>query len=172
MKASKHGKRLLALVTLGTLGVMAMMSGCGQGGDGELSQIKAGPPDLRFSGIPVQMYVPGAAAPVDVLNGGTFKVPCNTPGFRARYRYENVGQSPAAAHSNASQVTGSGTYAFAQAAMGAGTLRYAFASFGAVAAPNIETKLSIRLDAPGVGAVWEADEANNVWVAKVIRSCP
>jgi hypothetical protein len=41
-----------------------------------------------------------------------------------------------------------------------------------VPVPNVATKLSIRLDAPGVGVVAEGVETNNLWVAKVTRYCP
>jgi hypothetical protein len=139
------------------------------GGSVDASRTLAGPPDLRFSGIPVQVYTPSGAT-IAVDNGATFHVPCQTTGFRARYRYENAGGSIAGAHTNSSMAAGSAVYPFAQAAMGAGVLRYAWASFGAVNPPNTAVKLAIRLDSAAVVA--EASEANNLWVAKVVRDCP
>ena len=127
-------------------------------------------PDLKFASANVQVYVPSLGVFSPVAYGATFSVPCNTNGFRARYRYGNYGPVSAGAHVNQSQVVGSGAYSFAQSTLTAGTLRETFASFGAIVVPNSPTKLAIRLDSTFV--VGESDESNNTWVAKVVRNCP
>ncbi len=149
----------------------AAISACGSS-DSSPSALKAGPADLRFVGSTVEMLLPPSSAPVTVAAGTAFKITCGTQGFRARYRYGNSGQSPAPAFKNASGIVGGGTYQFDQAAIAPGATRWAHASFGQVAVANVETKLSIRLDAPGVGVVAEGSETNNTWVAKVVRVCP
>lgn len=155
--------------TLASTALALALSACGTAPEAALSELRAGPPDLRFSGIPVTIYLPSGGT-VDVLNGATFQIPCNTTGFRAKYRYENAGQSGAATHNNQSGVIGGATYNFAQNALPMSTLRYAWASFGGVPA-NVEQKIWMRLDS-GPAVVGESNELNNAWVAKVVRTCP
>jgi hypothetical protein len=85
----------------------AAATACGSSEDA--SQLMAGPADLRFGGAGVEILLPYLATPVTVPNGGSFHVKCDLQGFRARYRYENVGESAAAAHTNASGVAGGAT---------------------------------------------------------------
>lgn len=144
---------------------------CGPGQDASTASLKAGPPNLRFSGIAVIMLLPNGAQ-VGVLNGDTFHVPCETNGFRAKYRYQNNGESAAGAHKNVSGINGGTQYPFTQAPLNASTIRYAYASFGKIPVANVETKLTIKLDGPGIGAVAEANEGDNQFVAKVVRDCP
>ncbi len=154
-----------------TLALTTIPLACGPSEEASVASLKAGPPDLRMSGIAMIMLLPDGTQ-VGVLNGGTFHVPCNTNGFRGKYRYENIGESAAGAHKNVSGINGGTQYPFSQAAINPSTVRYAFASFGSVAVPNVETKLTLRLDGPGLGVISEALESNNQFVAKVVRDCP
>lgn len=147
----------------------ALLSACGTP-DETTSQVAAAGPDLRFASANVDMALPGGGALVPVAQGSTFTIPCNTSGFRGRYRYGNSGNVGAGAHTNRSHTAGSGAYSFAQAALGAGLARMAWASFPAVPAANTPTIIAIRLDS--TLAIAESVETNNAWWAKVVRQCP
>lgn len=148
---------------------LVLATACGPNDPGASHPAAAGP-DLRFASPVVGLALPGAAALLDVEQGATVSVACNTSAFRARYRYGNGGNAFAAAHANRSHTVGTGPFNFAQAGLGAGLARSAWASFGAVLAPNTPTAIVIRLDA--AGAVAETNEGNNVWWARVVRKCP
>ena len=157
----------LALTLAGTL------TGCGVKSPSEESESAtmavAALPNLRFVGLNVEVHVPSGGTIV-VAKDTVFKVPCNTSGLRARYKYGNGGPVIAGAHVNAGITLGGATYPFAQAALAAGASREAWASWGTLTPANTPISVAIRLD--NGGAVAESNELDNVWKAQVIRVCP